>query len=152
HGGTHLPDMTVVTPVFMAPASASNDTPDFFVASRAHHADIGGNTPGSMPPFSRTCDEEGVLFECFPLVTANRLREQELRHALASAAWPARNPDQNVADLRAQLAANARGIAEIHRAVDRHGLSVVRDFMRHVQDNAASSVRNAIGQLRSGEF
>jgi 5-oxoprolinase (ATP-hydrolysing) len=148
HGGTHLPDLTVVTPVFLA----GNPTPDFFVASRAHHADIGGTTPGSMPPFSRTIDEEGVLFECFPLVVAGTLREAELREAMASARYPARNPDQNVADLRAQLAANARGIAEIERAVSRHTLDVVRSYMRHVQDNAATSVRNAIGHLQPGAF
>lgn len=148
HGGTHLPDMTVVTPVFLA----GSPIPDFFVASRAHHADIGGSTPGSMPPFSKTIEEEGVLFECFPLVVANALRERELRDALKSARYPARNPDQNVADLQAQLAANARGIAEIERAVERHTLPVVRSYMRHVQDNAATSVRNAIGHLQPGEF
>jgi 5-oxoprolinase (ATP-hydrolysing) len=148
HGGTHLPDMTVVTPVFLGGTA----NPDFFVASRAHHADIGGTTPGSMPPFSRTIAEEGALFECFPLVVGGTLRERELRDALASAAFPARNPDQNVADLLAQLAANARGIAEIERAVQRHTLQVVHSFMRHVQDNAATSVRNAIGHLRPGEF
>jgi 5-oxoprolinase (ATP-hydrolysing) len=147
HGGTHLPDMTVVTPVFL-----DGDEPDFFVASRAHHADIGGTTPGSMPPFSQTIEEEGVLFECFSLVGAGVLRERELRAELLSARYPARNPDQNVADLQAQLAANARGIAEIERAVQRHTLPVVRDFMRHVQDNAALSVRNAIGNLQPGEF
>jgi 5-oxoprolinase (ATP-hydrolysing) len=140
--------MTVVTPVFLGGTA----NPDFFVASRAHHADIGGTTPGSMPPFSRTIAEEGVLFECFPIVIAGTLRERELRNALLSARFPARNPDQNVADLRAQLAANARGIAEIERAVQRHTLSVVQRFMRHVQDNAATSVRNAIGHLQPGEF
>jgi 5-oxoprolinase (ATP-hydrolysing) len=148
HGGTHLPDMTVVTPVFLE----SSERPDFFVASRAHHADIGGTTPGSMPPFSRTIEEEGVLFERFALVIAGTLCEGELRHALVSASYPARNPDQNVADLRAQLAANARGIAEIERAVRRHSLPVVRTYMRHVQDNAATSVRNAIGHLQTGQF
>jgi 5-oxoprolinase (ATP-hydrolysing) len=148
HGGTHLPDMTVVTPVFLGDTAQ----PDFFVASRAHHADIGGTTPGSMPPFSRTIEEEGVLFECFPLVVAGTLRESELRDALLSARYPARNPDQNVADLQAQLAANARGIAEIERAVQRHTLPVVRSYMRHVQDNAAASVRNAIDHLQPGEF
>ena len=148
HGGTHLPDMTVVTPVFLG----NTTQPDFFVASRAHHADIGGTTPGSMPPFSKSIEEEGVLFECFPLVVAGTLRETELRVALLSARYPARNPDQNVADLQAQLAANARGIAEIERAVQRHTLPVVHSFMRHVQDNAAMSVRNAIDHLHPGEF
>jgi 5-oxoprolinase (ATP-hydrolysing) len=148
HGGTHLPDMTVVTPVFLGDTAQ----PDFFVASRAHHADIGGTTPGSMPPFSKTIEEEGVLFECFALVVAGTLHESELRQALLSARYPARNPDQNVADLQAQLAANARGIAEIERAVQRHTLAVVRSYMRHVQDNAAASVRNAIDHLQPGEF
>src|SRR5207249_3703536 len=117
HGGTHLPDMTVVTPVFVG----GQARPDFFVASRAHHADIGGVTPGSMPPFSRAIEEEGALFECFALVSAGTLRESELRAALTAGPWPARRPEQNLADLRAQLAANARGIAEIGRAVRRHG-------------------------------
>jgi 5-oxoprolinase (ATP-hydrolysing) len=148
HGGTHLPDMTVVTPVFLG----NTANPDFFVASRAHHADIGGTTPGSMPPFSRTIEEEGALFECFLLVAGGALRERELRAALASTRFPARNPDQNVADLQAQLAANSRGIAQIGRAVQRYTLPVVHSFMRYVQDNAATSVRNAIGHLQPGEF
>src|SRR5437762_3883964 len=148
HGGTHLPDMTVVTPVFMGAGAR----PRFFVASRAHHADIGGMTPGSMPPFSRTIEEEGALFECFALVRGGKLRESGLRAALAAGPWPARKPDQNVADLRAQLAANARGIAEIERAVRRHGLDAMCAYMRLVQDNAAHSVRNAIGRLQPGSF
>src|SRR5215831_8908594 len=148
HGGTHLPDMTVVTPVFIA----GDEQPDFFVASRAHHADIGGMTPGSMPPFSRSIEEEGTLFECFHLVERGTLREAELRAQLAAGRWPARNPSQNVADLRAQLAANARGIAEIDRAVRRHGLTTVHEYMQHVQENAAYCVRRAIARLRTGSF
>ena len=148
HGGTHLPDMTVVTPVF----SGGGGAPDFFVASRAHHADIGGVTPGSMPPFSRDIEEEGVLFECFHLVEDSRLRERELRAALGAGRWPARRPEQNLADLRAQLAANARGIAEVRRALERYGLAGLSARMREVQDNAALSVRNAIGARSSGEF
>jgi len=148
HGGTHLPDMTVVTPVFLGGGGAA----DFFVAARAHHADIGGTTPGSMPPFSRRIEEEGILFECFRLVGAGVLLERELRAALARGAWPARNPAQNVADLRAQLAANARGIAEIERAVRRHGLDTVQRYMRHVQDNAAQCVRRALTRLTTGSF
>jgi 5-oxoprolinase (ATP-hydrolysing) len=148
HGGTHLPDMTVVTPVFLA----RRDQPDFFVASRAHHADIGGTTPGSMPPFSRSIEEEGVLFECFHLVAGGTLRESELRARLAAGPWPARNPAQNVADLRAQLAANARGITEIERAVRRHGLATVHEYMQHVQQNAAHCVRRAIARLTTGSF
>ena len=148
HGGTHLPDMTVVTPVFLS----GRARPDCFVASRAHHADIGGTTPGSMPAFSSAIDEEGVLFECFHLVERGRLRERELRAALSGAPHPARRPDQNIADLRAQLAANARGIEEIERAARRHGLATLLDYMRHVQDNAAACLRQVIGRLRSGEF
>jgi 5-oxoprolinase (ATP-hydrolysing) len=148
HGGTHLPDMTVVTPVFMA----AGPRPDFFVASRAHHADIGGMTPGSMPPFSRSIEEEGILFECFHLVHGGTLRESELRAQLAAGPWPARNPGQNVADLRAQLAANARGLTELERAVRRHGLATVHEYMEHVQQNAAQCVRRAIGKLSAGGF
>ena len=149
HGGTHLPDMTVVTPVFMREA---NDEPDFFVASRAHHADIGGTTPGSMPPFSKTIEEEGALFELFQLVSENDFLERELRDELGAGRYPARNPDQNVADLRAQLAANARGTAEIERAVQRHGLETVQAYMRHVQDNATACMKDAIDKLRPGSF
>ena len=147
HGGTHLPDMTVVTPVFLG-----DSRPDFYVASRAHHADIGGTTPGSMPPFSRTIEEEGVLFECFQLVVNDELREGELRRVLAGGRYPARNPDQNVADLRAQLAANARGISEIGRAVQRHGIATVRAYMGYVQHNAAACIKEAIEKLRPGQF
>jgi 5-oxoprolinase (ATP-hydrolysing) len=131
---------------------ARRDQPDFFVASRAHHADIGGTTPGSMPPFSRSIEEEGVLFECFHLVAGGTLRESELRARLAAGPWPARNPAQNVADLRAQLAANARGITEIERAVRRHGLATVHEYMQHVQQNAAHCVRRAIARLTTGSF
>jgi 5-oxoprolinase (ATP-hydrolysing) len=148
HGGTHLPDMTVVTPVFIG----GGPRPDFFVASRAHHADIGGMTPGSMPPFSSTIAEEGILFECFALVSSGVLRERELLAQLAAGPWPARRPLQNLADLRAQLAANARGIAELQRAVRRYGLESVQARMREVQDNAAQCVREAIDRLRPGQF
>jgi 5-oxoprolinase (ATP-hydrolysing) len=148
HGGTHLPDMTVVTPVFLS----GRGSPEFFVASRAHHADIGGMTPGSMPPFSRSIEQEGILFECFQLVHGGALREAELCAQLAAGPWPARNPAQNLADLRAQLAANARGCAEIERAVRRHGLPTVHEYMRHVQQNAAHCVRRAIVRLRTGSF
>jgi 5-oxoprolinase (ATP-hydrolysing) len=148
HGGTHLPDMTVVTPVFIG----SGPRPDFFVASRAHHADIGGMTPGSMPPFSRAIEEEGILFECFALVSSGVLRERELLAQLAAPPWPARRPLQNLADLRAQLAANARGITELERAVRRYGLASVQARMREVQDNAAQCVRAAIERLHAGQF
>jgi len=147
-GGTHLPDITVVTPVFVDGARS----PDFYVASRAHHADIGGITPGSMPPGSRTIDEEGVLFTDFRLLDRGRLREPALREALGSARWPARNPDQNVADLQAQVAANERGRQELERLVRQHGLAAVRDYMRHVQDNAEARVRDVIDRLDDGAF
>jgi len=131
---------------------ARGPRPDFFVASRAHHADIGGMTPGSMPPFSRSIEEEGILFDCFHLVEGGRLREAELRAQLAASPWPARNPAQNVADLRAQLAANARGCAEIDRAARRHGLGTLQEYMQHVQQNAAHCVRRAIARLTTGSF
>jgi 5-oxoprolinase (ATP-hydrolysing) len=131
---------------------AGGAQPDFFVASRAHHADIGGMTPGSMPPFSRSIEEEGILFECFHLVQGGTLREAQLRAHLAAGPWPARNPSQNVADLRAQLAANARGRAEIERAVRRHGLGTLHEYMQQVQDNATRCVRRAIARLTPGSF
>ncbi len=145
-GGTHLPDITVVTPVFEADASS----PSFFVASRAHHADIGGITPGSMPPHSRTIHEEGVLIDNFLLQDGGVLRERELRELLASGPWPARNPGQNVADLGAQLAANARGAAELAALIGRCGSRQVTRYMAHVQDNAEACVRDVIGRLQDG--
>ena len=145
-GGTHLPDITVVTPVFVA-AEAS---PAFFVASRAHHADIGGITPGSMPPDSRTIHEEGVLIDNFLLQDGGQLREAELRALLAGGSWPARNPDQNVLDLKAQLAANARGAAELAALIARVGRDAVTHYMAHVQDNAEACVREVIGRLQDG--
>ncbi len=145
-GGTHLPDITVVSPLF----DADDPTPAFFVASRAHHADIGGITPGSMPPASRTIHEEGVLIDNFLLQDAGVLRERELRELLASGPWPARSPDQNVADLAAQLAANARGMAEIAALIGRCGSLQVTRYMAHVQDNAEACVREVIGRLQNG--
>jgi len=145
-GGTHLPDVTVVSPVFVQ----GSGRPSFWVASRAHHADIGGITPGSMPPASRTIDEEGVLADNFLLLDGGRMRERELRDLLASGPHPARNADQNVADLQAQLAANARGTAELEALIARCGLTAVRAYMAHVQDNAESCVREVIGRLRDG--
>ena len=150
-GGTHLPDLTVVTPVFPAAAEAdaagAPAAPLFFVASRAHHADVGGVTPGSMPPGSRTIDEEGVLIEDFRLVADGRLREAEVAELLTSAAHPVRDLQQNLADLRAQVAANARGTAELTRLVTEFGLPVVSAYMRHVQDNAAEAVRRVLDRF-----
>jgi 5-oxoprolinase (ATP-hydrolysing) len=148
HGGTHLPDMTVVTPVFLGGGAR----PDFFVASRAHHADIGGVTPGSMPPFSRLIEEEGVLFECSGLVRGGVLRERELLAQLSAGPHPARRPQQNLADLRAQLAANARGILELERAAQRHGVGELHSFMAAVQANAATCMRRVLAQLADGSF
>ncbi|MBX3602908.1 MAG: hydantoinase B/oxoprolinase family protein [Rubrivivax sp.] len=149
HGGTHLPDVTVVTPVYLDAADAR---PSFYVASRGHHADIGGSTPGSMPPFSRTIAEEGVLFDNFLLVRDGRLREAELRAQLASGEFPARNPDQTIADLRAQIAANEKGVQELRAMVAQFGRETVAAYMQHVQDNAEESVRRVITALKDGDF
>jgi 5-oxoprolinase (ATP-hydrolysing) len=148
HGGTHLPDITVVTPVF----ADDGGTILFYVACRGHHADIGGITPGSMPPDSHHLDEEGVLLDNFLLVSAGEMREAETRALLAGARYPARNPDQNVADLRAMVAANQKGVVELGRAVGHFGLETVQAYMRHVQDNAEESVRRVIDVLKDGAF
>jgi 5-oxoprolinase (ATP-hydrolysing) len=149
HGGTHLPDVTVVTPVYL---QSGDTTPSFYVASRGHHADIGGSTPGSMPPFSSTIAEEGVLFDNFLLVRDGTLRESELFAQLASGDYPARNPQQTVADLRAQIAANEKGVQELKAMVDQFGRATVAAYMKHVQDNAEESVRRVITALKNGEF
>lgn len=146
NGGTHLPDITVVTPVF----GADGQTLEFTVACRAHHADIGGTTPGSMPASSRYIDQEGVLFDNVLLVRGGQLREAVIREKLAAGPYPARNPDQNIADLKAQIAANAKGIGEIENMVQRFGLPVVHAYMQHIQDNAQQCVEEAIGRLRNG--
>ncbi len=148
NGGTHLPDLTAVSPVFLGDAGQAQ----FFVAARAHHADIGGTAPGSMPPDSRRIEEEGVLFDSFLLVSRRRLKEQQLLEALKAGPWPARNPARNLADLKAQLAANARGAAEIKALVKHYGLSTVRAYMLHVRNNAEEAVRRVIGRLRDGSF
>lgn len=147
-GGTHLPDVTVITPVF----DAAGQEILFYVGSRGHHADIGGRTPGSAPPDSRHIEEEGVVIDNFLLVENGRLREAETRALLASGRWPCRNIDENMADLEAQIAANATGIREVHRMIDMFGLAQVFAYMTHVQNNAETSVRNVIGKLRDGEF
>jgi 5-oxoprolinase (ATP-hydrolysing) len=152
NGGTHLPDVTVITPVFAEEDHERREPPLFYVASRGHHADIGGITPGSMPPDSRTVEEEGVLIDDFLLVEAGRFREAETIALLASAKYPARNPAQNIADLKAQIAASARGVAELHRMVRHFGRDVVEAYMRHVQDNAEEAVRRVIDRLSSGSF
>ena len=176
-GGTHLPDLTVVTPVFAggaaedgggdatgapvagatrgsagAAASPGAAAPLFFVASRAHHADIGGVTPGSMPPGSRRIEEEGVLIEDFRLVEGGELREAEAAALLQAGPYPVRDLAQNLADLRAQVAANARGAAELARMVHEFGLPVVAAYMQHVQDNAEEAVRRVLGRIGGGSF
>ncbi|MBO1080820.1 hydantoinase B/oxoprolinase family protein [Roseomonas haemaphysalidis] len=148
NGGNHLPDITVVTPVFDEAGAEIL----FFVGSRGHHADIGGLTPGSTPPNSTTLEEEGVVIDDFLLVDGGRIREAEFRALLAGAKYPARSPDVNVADVKAQVAANETGVQELQRAVRDFGLDTVRAYMRHVMDNAEESVRAAIDRLSDGAF
>jgi len=148
NGGTHLPDVTVIMPVFL-PGEAA---PGFWVAARGHQADIGGTTPGSMPPESRSVEEEGVLIDDFLLVEAGRLREEETRALLASGPWPARNPDQNLGDLKAQVAACAKGASALRGLCGEYGAAVVRAYMGHVQANAEAAVRQALAGLEGGAF
>ncbi len=148
NGGTHLPDVTVITPVFDADCL----TVLYTVASRGHHADIGGKTPGSAPPDSRTIDEEGVLIDNFLLVDQGKLRDAETRALLASGAYPCRNVDQNMADLAAQIAANATGQSELQKITHQFGADVVHAYMGHVQDNAEESVRQVLDVLTDGTF
>ncbi len=145
-GGTHLPDVTVVMPVFVDGARR------FFVAARGHQADIGGITPGSMPPFSKTIAEEGALFDGIRMLQDGHFDERAIRSVLDAGPWPARNPDQNIADLKAQLAACARGAGELRRACAENGERTVSAYMRHVQDNAEEAVRRVIGKLSDGTF
>jgi 5-oxoprolinase (ATP-hydrolysing) len=149
NGGTHLPDVTVVTPVYL---DASDAKPSFYVASRGHHADIGGTTPGSMPPFSKRIEEEGVLIDNFKLVEQGRLREAELLDLLASGPYPSRNSAQNLADLRAQIAANEKGVQELKAMVGQYGRETVAAYMAHVQNNAEESVRRVITALKDGDY
>jgi len=148
HGGTHLPDITVITPVYLD----GHADPVFYVGSRGHHADVGGLTPGSMPPFSTRIEEEGVQINNVKLVEAGQLREAQMVALLQSGQYPSRNPAQNMADLKAQIAANEKGVQELRRMVDQFGLDVVQAYMRHVQDNAEESVRRVITRLKDGAF
>ena len=148
NGGTHLPDVTVITPVF---ADNGSDL-IFMVASRGHHADIGGKTPGSTPPDSTHIEEEGIVIDSFKLVDQGVFCEQATRSLLASGPYPCRNIDQNIADLSAQIAANATGVREVHRMVQQFGLEVVQAYMQHVQDNAEASVRRVLGVLKDSSF
>ncbi len=190
NGGTHLPDVTVITPVFAPPLAKGGmeevvppldegrmeeevlslsekemaqtvpplvkeglgGVPLFYVASRGHHADIGGITPGSMPPTSKTVEEEGVLLDNFQLVEQGHFRENELAEVLLSGAYPVRNLAQNIADLQAQIAANKRGVQELQRMVKQYSLETVQAYMGYVQDNAEASVRRAIANLKDGSF
>jgi len=169
HGGTHLPDVTVVTPVYLDVGEADPSTPSpaggrpgwgpsakekpmFYVGSRGHHADIGGTTPGSMPPFSTRIEEEGVQIDNVKLVERGSLREREMLSLLRSGPYPSRNPEQNIADLKAQIAANEKGVQELRKMVAQFGLDVVQAYMRHVQDNAEESVRRVITKLKDGAF
>ncbi|MEQ8966030.1 MAG: hydantoinase B/oxoprolinase family protein [Azospirillaceae bacterium] len=148
HGGTHLPDITVVTPVF----DEAGERVLFFVASRGHHADVGGLTPGSMPPDSRTIEDEGVLIDNVQLVAEGTFQEDAVLDLFASATHPARNIDQNIADLKAQIAANEKGVRELGRMVEMFGLDVVHAYMRHVRDNAEEQVRRVLDALTTGSF
>jgi 5-oxoprolinase (ATP-hydrolysing) len=148
NGGTHLPDITVITPVF----DAAGREILFFVASRGHHADVGGTTPGSMPPDSTTVEEEGVLIDNFLLVEGGAFREAETGALFASGTYPARNVAQNIADLKAQIAANEKGVQELRRMIEHFGLDVVHAYMGHVQDNAEEQVRRVLEVLKDGSF
>ena len=148
NGGTHLPDITAITPVF----NPSQTEVIFYVASRGHHSDIGGITPGSMPPHSQTIEEEGILIDNFLLIQAGELQEKALRLLLQNHPYPARNPDQNLADLTAQVNANAKGGEELTQMVKTYGLETVQTYMNFVQDNAEEAVRRAIEVLKDGTF
>jgi len=165
NGGTHLPDVTVITPVFIDDSKTSvgawhsapqqNPTeikPLFYVASRGHHADIGGITPGSMPPASTSVDEEGILVDNVQLVDQGEFQEAAIRALLTSGPYPVRNVEQNLADLQAQIAANEKGVQELSKMVAQYGLATVQAYMQHVQDNAEESVRRAIATLKNGSF
>ncbi len=174
NGGTHLPDVTAITPVFLGSGemgrlvlsgaevwgdggdeeinNALCAMPIFFVASRGHQADIGGITPGSMPPHSTTVEEEGILFDNFLLVEEGNFQEIALRHHLLNHTYPARNPDQNLADFKAQIAANERGVQELRKMVWQYGLDIVQAYMKFVQANAEEAVRRAIAVLKDGSF
>ncbi|MDM8558745.1 hydantoinase B/oxoprolinase family protein [Candidatus Parabeggiatoa sp. HSG14] len=147
HGGTHLPDVTIITPVFgECERECEREKVLFYVASRGHHADIGGITPGSMPAHSRILHQEGVVIDVFKLVDKGQLRETEIRKLLTTSAYPTRNVEQNLADLRAQIAANVTGVQELHKMVQHFGLEVVQAYMQHVQDNAEEAVRKLLDE------
>ena len=146
NGGTHLPDVTVIKPVFDAQRIL------FYVASRGHHADIGGITPGSMPPDSTSVEQEGVLFDNMKIVDRGQFLETQIRQSLGSGPYPARNPQQNIADFQAQIAACEKGVQELLRMVEYFSLDVVHAYMQHVKDNAEESVRRVLDALQDGSF
>jgi len=148
NGGTHLPDITVCTPVF----DTRRKSILFWVASRGHHADVGGISPGSMSPNATNIEQEGVYIDNFKLVDRGRFRERELNDLLTKAQYPARNPIQNINDLKAQIAANEKGAQELRKMVAHYTLPVVKAYMGHVQDNAAESVRRVIDRLHDCAF
>jgi len=148
NGGTHLPDVTAITPVF----STTSTHPLFYVASRGHQADLGGITPGSMPPYSTDITEEGILFDNFLLVDGGNFREAAVKEKLSNYTYPARNIDQNIADFQAQIAANNRGLNELISMVQKYGLDTVQAYMQLVQDNAELAVKGAIASLKNGSF
>jgi 5-oxoprolinase (ATP-hydrolysing) len=148
NGGTHLPDITAITPIFLP----HQPTPSFYVASRGHHADVGGISPGSMPPHSTSIEQEGILIDNFQLVASGHFRRAELLALLADCPDPARNPEQNIADLQAQIAANECGVNALLATIDRYGVDTVTAYMQHVRDNAEESVRRAISVLNPGSF
>jgi 5-oxoprolinase (ATP-hydrolysing) len=145
-GGSHLPDVTLITPVF----EEGGQQPIFFTASRAHHAEIGGITPGSMPPFSQNLAEEGVLIRNFKLLDAGRSRIDELRALLTSGAWPSRSPEANLADITAQMAANQQGAEDLRRMCEQYSLATVCAYMRYIQEAAERKMRQALTRLQPG--
>ncbi|CDN10115.1 5-oxoprolinase [Richelia intracellularis] len=150
NGGTHLPDITVITPVFLSTEAVSK--PLFYLASRGHHADIGGITPGSMPAHSTSVEEEGILLDNFQLVNGGEFKEEELVKALTKDPYPARNITKNIADIKAQIAANEKGVQELEQMVKNYGLPTVNVYMQFVQDNAEESVKQVIDVLKDGSF
>ena len=146
NGGTHLPDITIIKPVFIGEKLL------FYVASRGHHADIGGKTPGSAPADSTTIEEEGIVIDNFLIMQNNHFREQEIYALLTEGPLPARNPQMNIADFKAQLAACEKGAQELIAMTAHYGASIVHAYMRHVQDNAEESVRRVLDVLKDGSF
>ena len=150
NGGTHLPDITVITPYFVK--EYAHNEPFLYVGSRGHHADIGGVTPGSMPAFSSHIDQEGVMITNFKLVDQHTYQEKEMLSVLTSAQYPCRNPEQNMADLRAQIAANEKGIEELRVCIEHYGFSLVKNYMQYIQDHARQAVTKLLKSLNSGSF